>query len=378
MKDTPFQFEVENVMSQFMAAMDDIIINRYNNNREVQDRILVRMLYSPKERVLLDLVDKAQTIQLPVISISIASIARDPSRVFNKIAGSNYATPQPSRTKPRLPQPIPVNITVNFSILARYQKDIDQILSNFIPYFDPYIIISWRIPDMQDQEIRSTVEWSGVATQSYPLAQNVPSSTIARNVVDTSFTIKGWLFKEIPSIDNGDPLIFTITTNFYALCSTDDFGTVPKDSLYWESVTLSAIRVIPIIITDSLSAASLSAGNMRVTNDIKIDDSLWADFGYFDTLSGIEINAHLFTGDGSGIINVIPKSQTLVIGDGISNNYIINHNFGTYNTITQVYDTLNENNVYPSIQNVDINFTEVSFKNPPSVSAYKVVIVPAN
>ena len=135
---------------------------------------------------------------------------------------------------------------------------------------------------------------------------------------------------------------------------------------------------VSAIVIDALSASSLSAGNVHVYGDIKIDDSLWADFGYFDTLSGIEINAHLFTGDGSGIINVIPKSQTLVIGDGISNNYIINHNFGTYNTITQVYDTLNENNVYPSIQNVDINFTEVSFKNPPSVSAYKVVIVPAN
>ena len=378
MKDTPFQFEVENVMSQFMAAMDDIIINRYNNSREVQDRILVRMLYSPKERVLLDLIDKAQTIQLPVISVSIASISRDPSRVFNKILGSNYATPQPSRTKARLPQPVPINISVNFSILARYQKDVDQILSNFIPYFDPYITLSWRIPDMQDVEIRSTVEWSGVATQSYPLAQNVPSSTIARNQVDTNFTIKGWLFKEIPSIDNGDPLIFTITTNFYALCSTDDFGTVPKDSLYWESVTLSAVRIIPIIITDSLSAASLSAGNMRVTNDIKIDDSLWADYGYFDTLSGIEINSHLFTGDGSGVFNVIPKSYVEVIGDGLLNTYTIPHNFGTYNTLTQVYNTITEDAVYPSIQNVDINFTEITFKNPPAISAYKVIILPAD
>ena len=365
-------------MSQFMAAMDDIIINRYNNNREVQDRISVRMLYSPKERVLLDLVDKAQTIQLPVISVSIASISRDPSRVFNKIVGSNYSSPQSTRVKPRLPQPVPINITVNFSILARYQKDIDQILSNFIPYFDPYITLSWRIPDMQDQEIRSTVEWSGSVVQNYPLAQNVPSSTIARNVVDTSFTIKGWLFKEIPSIDNGDPLIFTITTNFYALCSIEDYGSATKDPLYWESVTLSAVKFIPKIITDSLSATSLSAEYLRVYDNVIIDNLIWAEYGYFDTLSAIEIDAYKFIGDGSGLTNIVPKSYVSIIGDGITTSYNIPHNFGTLNTLVQVFNYMTEVVVYPSIQNTDVNNTNINFKNPPAVSAYKVVIIGGN
>ena len=97
MRDTPFQFEVENLIAQFISAMDDIIVKRYNANREAQDQLLVRMLYSPKERVLLDLVDKAQNIQLPVVAISIASIARDQSRVFNKIHLSLIHISEPTR-----------------------------------------------------------------------------------------------------------------------------------------------------------------------------------------------------------------------------------------------------------------------------------------
>ena len=319
MKDQPFQFEVENLIAQFIAAMDDIIINRYNNNREVQDKLLVRMLYSPKERVLMDLLDKAQNIQLPVISISIASIARDPSRVFNKIAGSNYATPNNPRTLGKLLQPVPINITLNFSILARYQKDIDQILTNFIPYFDPYITLSWRIPDMQDQEIRSTVEWSGNAVNSFPLSQNVPANQIARNQIDTTFTIKGWLFKQIP-VNGGDPLIFNITTNFYALCSINGFSqNIPQDSIYWDQTTLS--------------------------------------------------------GASAGIIIPIPRVFDMVIGNGISVNYTIPHNLGTFNTLVQVYDTITKNIVYPSIQNIDVNNSFIHFSNAPSISAYKVVII---
>ena len=81
----------------------------------------------------------------------------------------------------------------------------DQILTNFIPYTDPYIVISWQNPDRNltvAQEIRSPVEWSGNINITYPteLAANNPYRVTA----DTTFVIKGWMFKgeqrEIPNI----------------------------------------------------------------------------------------------------------------------------------------------------------------------------------
>ena len=227
MKNQSFQFEVENLMAQFMAAMDDIIINRYNNDRIPQDQLQVRMVYAPKERVLTDLLDKAQTIKLPVIAVSIGGITRDTTRVFNKISGSNYASTNP-KVAGKMPQPIPVNVTVNFSILTRYQKDMDQIVSNFAPYFDPYIVLSWRVPDMNDFEIRSTVEWSNNMSLTYPI--NLASGQTARVEGETSFTIKGWLYKTLPDANKGgggDPLIFTIYSTFNSLSSIEGYS-LPK------------------------------------------------------------------------------------------------------------------------------------------------------
>ena len=43
--------------------------------------------------------------------------------------------------------PVPVNLEVSMSILARYMQDVDQIVSNFVPYNNPYIILSWKVPD---------------------------------------------------------------------------------------------------------------------------------------------------------------------------------------------------------------------------------------
>ena len=64
--------------------------------------------------------------------------------------------------------------------MTKFQTDMDQILSNFIPYNNPYIILSWKVPtDLSPsgfaipQEIRSEVLWSG----SDPKAESKPLLT---------------------------------------------------------------------------------------------------------------------------------------------------------------------------------------------------------
>ncbi len=205
-------------MKQFVSAFNSIIINRYNKSRSIQDSIQANFVYAPKERVIHDLVNKSQHIKLPVVSVSMSNISRDPDRVFNKIQGFYISKAQTSTTGSfdtnHLPTPLPVNITVNMDILARFQTDMDQILSNFIPYNNPYIVISWKVPSSQhlvdDLEIRSEVLWSGDISLDYPkeLTGTVPYRVSA----NTSFTIKGWLFKK--NIDNNVANIFNIDQTF--------------------------------------------------------------------------------------------------------------------------------------------------------------------
>jgi hypothetical protein len=219
-KARPYYFEIKDMIAQFVAAFDDIVIGRFNKNREEEDRINVRYLYAPKQRVMHDIINLNKTITIPAVAVSVSSVSRDPSRVFNKLDGFYYSANSEGQKagdlySRHIKTPIPINLELNVSILARYQTDVDQILSNFVPFCNPYVIISWYLPkDFNtdiDQEIRSEVLWNGNVSMNYPI--ELVSSQKARVTADTTFTVKGWLFK-----DEDQPAgnIFYIDQNFVA------------------------------------------------------------------------------------------------------------------------------------------------------------------
>ena len=160
-----------------------------------------------------DIVNKAQNLTLPVVAVNMTGISRDTTRVFNKL--DNIYNPLSEVSNSGIKMPIPINIEVSMSILARYMQDMDQILSNFIPYNNPYIILSWKEPSSSSEqvvEIRSEVLWSGSISLTEPT--DIAYSEKFRIVADTSFTIKGWLFKDKNEIAKQ---IFFIDTNFVPL-----------------------------------------------------------------------------------------------------------------------------------------------------------------
>ncbi len=203
------------MLTQFVAAFDDIVIGRFNRDRVEKDKINVRYVYAPKQRVLYDLVNENKTLTLPVVSVSVNNISRDENRIFNKLDGFYYqGNVGDEKVSRHIKAPVPINITLSVSVLTRYQTDMDQILSNFVPFCNPYVVISWKVPEKfnlsVDQEIRSEVLWTGDVSMNYPT--ELTSTQKARVTADTSFTIKGWLFKDT---DNPSGNIFFIDTNFH-------------------------------------------------------------------------------------------------------------------------------------------------------------------
>ena len=234
MRYSTFNFEVKDLITQFMSAFDEVVIKRFNSTRQSQKFIDVRYVYAPKQRVIHDLINKSQHIQLPVVTAEITGMQRDEKRVFNKIDGfqlpKQYSITSTGATYDEMPPVNPVNIDVKMSILTKYQMDMDQILTNFIPYANPYIILSWKIPqgskandpfiddDAPIQELRSEVLWNGDISMEYPTELNATQAY--RVSADTSFTIKGWLFTKPPA--DGPGTIFDVSTNFVSVSSIDD------------------------------------------------------------------------------------------------------------------------------------------------------------
>ena len=218
MKNQYYGFELKDMMRQFITAFNSIVINRYNIGKDVVDQLKVGFYYGPKERAIHDIVNRAGSLKLPVVAINYSSIARDPERVFNKISGFYYSkAPTVSAgalDSDHLPTPLPVTVGINMSIMTKFQTDMDQIISNFAPYNNPYIVMSWKLPSSQglasSYEIRSEVLWSGDIALNYPI--EVSGTQPARVIADTSFTIKGWLFRGNTGEDVKN--IFTIDQNF--------------------------------------------------------------------------------------------------------------------------------------------------------------------
>lgn len=242
------------MISGFISALGDIVIRRYDNERNITDKIHVTMMYAPKQRVLFDIVNKSKAIVLPAISVWQGGVTRDPDRVFNKLDGSYYDTDLVGRdVAERLLQPLPVDLLVNVSVISRYQEDVDQILTNWAPYFDPYIVIEWRVPSF-GHLIKTPVIWSGSVNMVYPI--DITAEQPYRITADTSFTIKGWLFKAIPK---GVQKIYTIDSTYTPVKTLPwgyvDVKTDPASAYDTDFLDLSGrpqIRgVDPIFLTES-------------------------------------------------------------------------------------------------------------------------------
>lgn len=243
MHDKAFHFEVHDLLTQFIAAMDDVVIARYNKNREKKEQIKVRYVHAPKERVLFDIINKAQNITVPVISISITSLQRDVGRVFNKIDGMYAPVSRDplGRNTARIPMPVPINLSISLNIITNYQSDMDQIISNFVPYANPYMVISWKIPTEfgveNIEEIRSEVLWDGSISLEYPIELEAGSKP--RFVASTTFTIKGWLFPA--SGDDFYKNIYFVKSNFRSTSKLnlnyDSFASLSAESVEYDSFT---------------------------------------------------------------------------------------------------------------------------------------------
>lgn len=210
-------------LTQFAAAFDGCFLYRYTKDFEPKEKINVRYVFGPKQRVLYDIVNPDKNITLPVISMNQTNIKRDSSRIQFKDQKITRPNINDTGSIARIPSPVPVIMDIDVSIVANYKEDIDQIVSNFIPWCNPYFIISWKVPedfgmDFVD-ELRTEVTWSGSVDFENPL--NIDGSEKYKIIGNTSFTVKGWIF---PALETPQAPIYVVNTNFIAVSSDAILG----------------------------------------------------------------------------------------------------------------------------------------------------------
>jgi hypothetical protein len=255
-----------NCLTQFTAAFDGCFVYRYTKDFKAKEKINVRYVLGPKNRVLFDIVNQAKNITLPVISMEQKNVKRDSSRIQFKdqrmtrphLSGGNLS---------RIPMPVPVTMDIDVSIVTNYKEDIDQIASNIIPWCNPYFIISWKIPeefalDFID-EIRTEVTWSGNIDYENPT--NIEHSDKYKIVGTTSFNVKGWIF---PELETTQAPIYVINTNFVAVSSGsilngyDDYRALSANNTT-DSILISAYPEFTNYFINGIPYTSLTLTNVN-------------------------------------------------------------------------------------------------------------------
>lgn len=267
MNNDAFHFEVKDILLQFVAAFDDARVKRFNASRTNTQQVAVRYIFGPKDRIIHDIVNPDHNIELPAVAINQTTLARDTARIQNKV-GYTLLPTQTRGNVARIPEPTPVKIGVDVSIIARYKDDIDQIISNFVAYTNPYFVLAWKIPEAFGQnvvsEIRSTVNWSENVQYEYP--SNIAYSEKFNVIANTSFEIETFLFSDVPQ---GENIIYKVDSNFHAAgrelisSSLYDRLSVVNNT---ETVTISAIPSITNVFYTT------SGSNIHLFDDISVSN----------------------------------------------------------------------------------------------------------
>ena len=208
-----YNFEIETILQQFISIIDNAMVMRYSVDKEAGERKLDEVIkpgyiLGTKQRVFLDLINKAKNYELPVVIISLGGISFVKERVAAKHQELHVLSGGINTTYAR---PTPISIKVELTILTKYMTDLYQIYGKLASQFQPAVSFSWFVPQQIDTnwvELRNKIEWDGEL--SLDIRTEAKESDEDKFTGKMSFTIDGWLFPTMNQCN--DNIIFNIGT----------------------------------------------------------------------------------------------------------------------------------------------------------------------
>lgn len=208
-----YNFEIETILQQFISIIDNAMVMRYSVDKEAGERKLDEVIkpgyiLGTKQRVFLDLINKAKNYELPVVIISLGGISFVKERQAAKHQNLHVTSSEIDSSYAR---PTPISIKVEVTILTKYMTDLYQIYGKLATQFQPSLAFSWFVPQQIKTnwvELRNKIEWDGEL--SLDIRTEAKESDEDKFSGKMNFTIDGWLFPTMNSCT--DNLIYNIGT----------------------------------------------------------------------------------------------------------------------------------------------------------------------
>jgi hypothetical protein len=241
MKYVSYNRELKIATTQIQDVFNDIEITRLNQGDNESKVIRIPLVYGNRSRILKSLENKNGILKLPLMAMTISNLSRDKSRVSDQ----NQELIMRNGTKNLdACTAVPMNITYTLDIFTKYQEDMDQIISNIIPFMNPDLYTVWPNPKDPSKEamMKSQVVWDDNVSLKY---EDDESSTPWRINGTMSFVYKTWFFPGTDKYDFSKGIILKINPKDTLSSSTyDETGVSNLDymSMFYDVPTTSSIE----------------------------------------------------------------------------------------------------------------------------------------
>ena len=193
---------------QFLDAFNDIKVIRYLQDGTTIDKYIeVPVKLAGKEKTWYWLNERKDDQVLPMITAWITTMDFATDRKVNSLANvCSVSTPSAGDMTSYL-HPVPYNLTFTMNIWSLHMSDTDQILEQIFPYFDPYIFIKVKIP-----ELNSSFEVKVIFQSCTPeIITEIPDEDYRIINYTLDFQIQTYMFKPIET----KKIIKKIATQYY-------------------------------------------------------------------------------------------------------------------------------------------------------------------
>ena len=192
---------------QFLDLFNDIQIARYNIDGSFLKHATVPLKYGPKEKIWYWLHERKDDEMLPVMAVTLQGVNYDAQRMTNKNRYIIETTSASAGAIQRYLNPSPYNLEFQLGVWSLYMNDIDQILEQILPWFQPYAYIRVYIPELFSSW-QSKVIFSSVSPD-FEFEYSDELHRVLKYTLD--FTVQTYLFKPIES----KGLVKKIFMNYY-------------------------------------------------------------------------------------------------------------------------------------------------------------------
>lgn len=236
-----YNFEIETILHQFTAVIDNAIVMRYDVNKDTKERLLREVIkpsyvFGTKQRVIFDVLNKAHNYTLPLIAINLEGISMVKERQRAKFESLNSTVHDVIGS---YQMPTPIELKVNMTIIAKYMTDLYQLYGKIASQFRTYVPFSWYVPSNikgDYTELRNKIEWDGDV--SFDIRSEAKSSDEDKFTAKLGFTIQGWIFPQMASCANG--IIYDIGTS--VVPSEDTLDRIYDDISIFRPLVYSVLK----------------------------------------------------------------------------------------------------------------------------------------